>query len=282
MRAFIDEHGGVRAGGIAPIAHELGLTRPDFDLADWVIKALGWVELTLSGRHRQVRWRPSKLSEATAIEARRLIIDTDPLAPVELQRWTGRWRAEITDGMRAAWALGEAIGRKAEPRPTWRVTRRDFGDLYRDHHLSLIEDLSRVAQRSIDRTSAAEVVETTPSGIIGMVERPGPGCPFTYIRVGRNVRLFDCPEAFVGRDLRESSDPAFSTACVPSYEAAAGSDGPLIEDVEGPVVLAGGRTVDLAYRRVLIRVSGGGNGPAIVMKTSAWLRPPGLPAPAGA
>jgi len=41
MRLFIDEHGHVREGGLAAIACELGIPRPDFDVATWVVKALG-------------------------------------------------------------------------------------------------------------------------------------------------------------------------------------------------------------------------------------------------
>lgn len=282
MRAFIDEHGKVRAGRIAPIARELGISRPDFDPAGWVIKALGWVELTLSGRRRRVRWRPSLLCEATAIEARRLILEGDPLAPVELIRWTGRWHAEIGDGMQAAWALGEAIGRRSECKPTWRITRRSVSDLYRDHHLSLIGELSFVSGRRIDRATAAEIVERTPSSLIGMVEQERRGRPFRYLRIGRGTPVFDHHEAFIGRDLRESSDPAFSATAVPSYEIAASSGEPVIEDIEGPIQFADGRVRDVAYRRVLIRVSGTGGGPVIVMKASTWLRPLRPHAPAAA
>lgn len=282
MRTFIDEHGKVRAGRVAPIARELGITRPDFDLADWAIKALGWVELTLARPRRRIRWRPSLLGEAAAIEARRMVIDDDPLGPIELLRWTDRWHAEMADGMKAAWSLGEAIGRRTERPPTWRIVRRDVADLYRDHQLSLIEDLNRVVGRPIDRATAAEIAERTPSSLVGMVEQQGRGKPFRYLRIGRATPVFDRHEAFIGRDLRESSDPAFSATAVPSYELAASSDEPVVEDIEGPIQFADGRVRDVAYRRVLVRVSGSGAGPVIVMKASTWLRPLRTIAPAGA
>lgn len=272
MHLFVDEVGRIREGDVAAIARDLGLDRPDFDVSAWVVKALGWVELVLADA-RRMRWRPSQLRPATARAARRLLLAADPLAPIELVRWTTGWRSAVVDGMAAAWALGEAIGARRPSRPSWQITRRRVADLFRDRNRSLIEDLSRVAARTIDRTSAVELVASTPSGLLGMVECRRRGQPFRYLGVGRRVQLFDRAEAFVGRDLRESSDPAFSAACVASYEAALVASEPLVEDVEGPIQFADGRTRDVAYRRVLVRVAGSGDGPAIIMKTSVPLRP---------
>jgi hypothetical protein len=274
MRVFIDEHGRVRDGGVAAIALELGILRPGFDIAGWVVKALGWVDLSLGGPGRRLCWRPSQLRSATALAARNLVLDADPLAPIELVRWTNAWQSIAADGMAAAWALGEAIGQNRMDAPAWTIVRRSIADLYRDRNLMLIEDLSRVAGRTIDRGMVTEIVDNTTSGFLGMVECRGPGRPFHYLRVGRSVRLFDHSDAFIGRDLRESSDPAFSTACVPSYREAMASGEPLVEDIEGRVRFADGRIHDVAYRRVLLRVGGSANGGAIVMKTSERFRPP--------
>jgi hypothetical protein len=273
MRLFIDEHGRRRDGDLAVLALDLNLQRPDFDVADWLVKALGWVDLTLGEPRRRLSWRPSLLGFATAVAARDLVLDADPLAEIELRRWTDRWRSTIADGMAAAWALGDAIQPRRPAPSRWRITRRSLADLYRDRNQMLIEDLSRVAGRTVDRDTVADIVEGTTSGLLGMVECRGPGRPFHYLRVGRRVRLFDHPDAFIGRDLRDSSDPAFSAACVPSYREAMASGQPLVEDVEGPIRFADGRIHDVAYRRVLLRVSGSANAGAIVMKTSEHLRP---------
>src|SRR6185436_17510929 len=102
--------------------------------------------LTLTPERRSVRWRPSQLRAATAIEARRRLFDSDPLAPVEMLRWTDGWRTETTDGLGVAWELGAAVrAGGADRQPTWQMVRRLVADLYRDRHPSLIEDLSRVA-----------------------------------------------------------------------------------------------------------------------------------------
>lgn len=273
MRWFIDERGQVRDGDTDAIATELGIVRPDFDVAAWAIKALGWIEFTAKPR-RSLRWRPSQLRSVTAATARELVIETDPLASIEMIRWVDGWKTTRTDGMVAAWTLGEAIKPGKVERSAWTITRRSVGDLYRDRNLPLIEDLSRIAGRMIDREAASEIAETAPSGRVGVVESRSLGKPFHYLRVGRRVRLFDKPEAFIGRDLRESSDPAFSAACVPSYEAAMVSDDPIVEDIEGPIQLADGRTIHVAYRRMLVRVDGRNRGPAIVMKSSFLLNEP--------
>ncbi|MBM3547884.1 MAG: hypothetical protein FJX54_13115 [Alphaproteobacteria bacterium] len=271
MRVLVDEHGRVREGDLALVARELGILRADFDVATWVVKALGWVDLTLGAPRGRLCWRPSLLRHATAEAARDLVIKA-ALEDFELVRWTDRWKSSIGDGMAAAWALGEAINPRRPVRVPFRVTRRGIEDLYRDRNVSLIEDLSRVTGRIIDRATAADLVETTPSGLLGMVECRGPGRPFHYLRVGRCVRLFDHPGSYIGRDLRESSDPAFSAACVASYDAAMASGEPVVEDIEGEIQFAGGGTHHVAYRRVLLRVAGSANGGGIIMKTSQHLR----------
>jgi len=118
-----------------------------------------------------------------------------------------------------------------------------------------------------------ELVATTPSGLLGMVECRGPRRPFHCLRVGRYVRLFDHPDAFIGRDLRESSDPpSRPQACRPIWEAMRTGE-PVVEDIEGAVQFADGRIHEIAYRCVLLRVAGTANGGAIVTKTSQHLRP---------
>jgi hypothetical protein len=273
MHLFVDQFGRTRDGDVAAIARELAIMRPDFDVAAWVVKALGWVEFVLMG-NRRMRWRPSQLRGETARTARRLLLEAGPLTPIELVRWTDAWRSATADGLEAAWALGEAIGSDAAIRPLrWRIIRRRPADLYRDRNRTLIEDLSRVAARTVDRAVAAEVVASASTGLLSTVECRRRGEPFHYLGVGRRERLFDRPEAFTGHDLRESSDPAFSAFCVPSYEAAMTTDEPVVEDIEGPIQFADGRTRDVAYRRVLVRVAGSGDGPAIIMRTSVPLRP---------
>jgi len=272
MRIFIDERGGLRDGDIAPIAAELQVAQPDFDVPGWMIKVRGWVEVTMAPDRCRVRWRPTRISPRAARTARELLLQRGPLARIELERWTDRWRPETVDAVSAAWTLTEAGHVARTLPPAWRVVRRSVSDLYRDRNATMIEDMARVAGRTIDRASAAEIVANAPSGLVAMIERKGRNRPFHYIRIGDKTPFYGNHDAFIGRDLRESSDPAFSASAVPVFEEAAASDVPLVEDVEGAVQFADGRLHQVCYRRLLWRVAATPEGGATVMKTAAWLR----------
>jgi hypothetical protein len=272
MRLFIDERGGLRDGDLAPIAAELQVAQPDFDVPGWVIKVRGWVEVTMSPDRCHVRWRPTRITPRAARTAREILLQRGPLARIELERWTDRWRLETADAVSAAWTLTEAGHVAKTLPPAWRVVRRNVSDLYRDRHMTMIEDMARVVGRGIDRTTAAEIVATTPSGLVAMVERKGRNRPFHYIRIGDRTPFYDNHEAYIGRDLRESSDPAFSASVVPIFEEAAATDVPVVEDVEGAVQFADGRLHQVCYRRLLWRVAASPDGAATIMKTAAWLR----------
>lgn len=272
MRIFIDERGGLRGGDIAPIAAELRVSQPDFDVPGWMIKVRGWVEITTIAERCRVRWRPTRITPRAARTAREVLLQRGPLARIELERWTDRWRLEEADAVSAAWTLTEAGHVAKSLPPPWRIVRRGVSDLYRDRNMTMIEDMARVAGRTIDRVTAAEIVAAVPSGLVAMVERKGRNQPFHYIRIGDKTPFYADHDAFIGRDLRESSDPAFSAYGVSVFEEAAETDVPVVEDIEGAVQFADGRLHQVCYRRLMWRVASGPDGAATVMKTSAWLR----------
>jgi len=272
MRIFIDERGRPRDGDIAPLAAELRVTQPDFDIPGWMIKVRGWVEVTMALERCRVRWRPTRITPRAARRACDLLLQRGPLARIELERWTDRWRLETADSVSAAWILTEAGHVAKTLPPAWRILRRGVSDLYRDRNMTMVEDMARVAGRSVDRATAAQIVAAAPSGLVAMVERKGRGQPFHYIRIGDKTPFYADHDAFIGHDLRESSDPAFSACSVSAFEEAAATDMPVVEDVEGAVQFADGRLHQVCYRRLLWRVASGPDGAATVMKTSAWLR----------
>lgn len=210
---LIDDVGRERPWPGSRIRAELGGRAPDFDIADYAVRNLGYVAVAFSPRYLRVRLRPSLVSPPAAAALLTHIADRRP-GRVAISWLAESWRHEVVGNTRTAIArlgaiFADGIGEGVDGR--FVATRRSLGSVL----ATIRHPFAPLLNRWLDAALPDDLVTLLETHGLShrsaIFERDGATGDFVFRHSGAGIRVYGAawPGNALGRRLQDMPDPAY-------------------------------------------------------------------------
>lgn len=263
IHVVYDENGRVWPARSDEFRDLLGATAAsDFDMADFAVRNLGWIEVRHELGRVHVKLSP-RMAQAKALDAIYDFLMCLPTLAVVLHiRKDQVWDEELWESGLDATARVSSLVSKVELSGMQRFValRRPLSILFRDKQSSLVDVLyrTRELQNGDGLDAMIRFAESDPTGqtgfAVGTSERDGQVAWRTG-HIGRALlRIYTEEERrrLVGSDIRNGPDREYASWCQLGYDRATATGEPLVEDVRALILRRNRSPVESVYRRVFI------------------------------
>lgn len=268
IHVVYDENGRVWSARSHEFRDLLGATAAeDFDMADFVVRNLGWIEARHEPGQVHIRLAP-RMAQAKALDAIYDMLGCLPTMSVVLHVARGQvWeQEELTSGLDAATRIGGLV-EKLDLSGTQRFValRRPLSVLFRDKQSNLVDMLYRIRdlQQDEDIEAMVRFAEADPKAQTGIAlgERSRAEGGRTVWKMGhiaRSLRFYteEDRRKLIGSELTKGPDRDYGSWCQMAYDRAVAAGEPLVEDVRALILRRNAPPLESCYRRLLVPLRG--------------------------
>jgi hypothetical protein len=258
MNYLIDPQGHWWRWPSAALAEKLGYTDPDFDLASYVARNLGYVWLVIDEQVTLLQFRAGMVSDAAVASLKPYLRKAVASRPVGLVYYASGWLEEAYVEPEPLLARLDELAPMREPRMRDQFIARAHRPsdwLYHAHqHLSGLFELWRF-EDGVYSEPVKRYMEST--GLIGrtVVLTGNDETDLRVIYGGAGFSVYDSFsfEKTVGRSIADQPDKAYGKWVAQSYILCRRSGIPQIEDIDAIIQQPGHDSRRRRYQRLILR-----------------------------
>jgi hypothetical protein len=256
IQFLIDDRGDLWGADSIESRRHLGIGR---EIAQYAVAQLGWVRYLEDRGKVSICLDPAKTSRLAVDRAMKYARGTSADRVRLKLRVGGTWRNETLPlGSVAAFIEGLRERTYSPSEPRFAAIERPLQSIWAHRQKTLLLHFQQFASESRRWTvdDAVAVALMSPRNQNGLVEMTTDSS-YRWRKVNGLMSYYSVMQgpSMLGRDIRESIDPKYSSWCVENFARVAAEGRPAVQDVDAVISMPNKSRIKAKYRRLVIPMS---------------------------